>query len=341
MAAELHPHQVVYSSGLIIPDPITVATLTIFYDSIALPSLHSDEYIEFERPRGSEKMWKLRAFELSGLGYLGNDGLTYVANNEFKQWDQRFHELFFAGALLRLARPSLTASYESLFEEGMEVSNLCPDVVTTQNLVEAENDAKEFLYIHHAQLDHLLRMDTFSPSVFVPSARRSTREIVKAFQAEEVFRVLLPAVRGDLPPQEILRLREQVRDTRERFAMHLQLLSADVLKALAANAPLSEIARAASDIVQTKLIPDYAEFRRQIAAREAKFFGSLLDPLGKILAIDAAPWTPKFWGGFLSALGSAFGIGITEDIDKLSNKQQTFQFMRVLDKLKVPSGKDV
>jgi hypothetical protein len=333
MAAELHPHEVVYSSGLIISDPITLATLAIFYDSVALPSLHTDEYIACVHPREIEEMWQIRYATIT-FRYTGMDGSEYMKNEEFEHWDQRYHELFLAGALLRLSSPSLLFEHsESLL--GKELSSLCPDVLFTQNLLTATN--MDLLFIHLAQVEHLLRTDTFSPSVFLPSSRRSTREILKAFQAEEIFRAFLPAVRGDLPPQEILRLREQVRDTREGFALHLQQLSAEVQKGLDANAPLKDIARAASDIVYAKLIPDYGEFRRQIMAREAKFFGSLLDPLGKILAIDAAPWTPKFWGGFLSALGSAFGLGITEDIENLTNKRQAFQFMRAIDKAQFDS----
>jgi hypothetical protein len=168
--------------------------------------------------------------------------------------------------------------------------------------------------------------------VFLPSASRRPREILKLFQAQAIFRLLLPRIAGDLPAEELLRIRAKVSDTREGFAMHLQSLSADVQKALQADVPLPEVAQAARDVVETKLVPDYAEFRRQLAAKDQKFWGRILDPLGKILAIDAAPWTPKFWGAFLGALGSAFGIGAEADADNLSNRQQAFHFMRILEK---------
>ena len=76
MIAHLHPHQIVYSSGLIIPEPTVLATLSVFYDCVALPSLHTDEYIEFAKT-GDEDRWRADVVALVNLRYQGADGADY------------------------------------------------------------------------------------------------------------------------------------------------------------------------------------------------------------------------------------------------------------------------
>jgi hypothetical protein len=263
------------------------------------------------------------------LYYKGDDGRSYQSrgNEEFVLWEEKHQDLFQAGVIRRLDKPTrLDHKLQDIL--GRELNDICVDIFSTQNVLKA---GERLLYVHQAQIEHLLRKSISGPSIFAPAASRSSREIFKLFEAQEVFRIVLPRIAEGITPDQVLHIRDKVKDTREGFAMHLQSLSADVQSALSSGASLPEIAEAARDVVETKLVPDYSAFRRQLSAKEGKFWGRVLDPLGKILAIDAAPWTPKFWGGFLSALGSAFGIGAEVDADSFSNEQQAFQFLRTLE----------
>lgn len=52
-----------------------------------------------------------------------------------------------------------------------------------------------------------------------------------------------------------------------------------------------------------------------------------LDAAGKVVEIDAAPWTPKFWGLLLKAIGLSLVTAAGEQQEMLSNKYQAFKFM--------------
>jgi hypothetical protein len=148
--------------------------------------------------------------------------------------------------------------------------------------------------------------------------------------AHVAFRFVLPRV-GELNPEQILEVRNLVKDTREGFSMHLQSLSADVEKQVKEGVSLQEVSDAAESVVETQLIPLFVEYRRQLAAKGGGFWRKVLDPLGRLVQIDAAPWTPRFYGELLRALGVTILTGIEERQERLSNKVQAFQFMKTID----------
>src|SRR5262249_20727027 len=152
----------------------------------------------------------------------------------------------------------------------------------------------------------------------------ASREVMKYLQATTVFSYLLPGLRG-LGPDEILRIRERVKDTREGFSLHLQKLSKGVEQRLQGGEPLEEAEKFARGVVETELLPDYGEFRRQLGAERSGRWKSVLDIAGKILSIDANPVTPKFWGQVLVAAGLPLGAAEAKK-DQLSNRHQAFQF---------------
>jgi hypothetical protein len=61
------------------------------------------------------------------------------------------------------------------------------------------------------------------------------------------------------------------------------------------GADLKETANFAQSLIETDLIPDFREFQRQLRAVESRKWGKVLDAAGKIVEIDAAPWSPNFW----------------------------------------------
>jgi hypothetical protein len=80
--------------------------------------------------------------------------------------------------------------------------------------------------------------------------------------------------------------------------------------------------------LETDLIPDYKEFRRQLEAEQAGKIKKVLDVAGKIMEIDAAPWTPKFWGLLLKAFGMSAIETAADQKQRLSNHYQAYELMR-------------
>jgi hypothetical protein len=174
---------------------------------------------------------------------------------------------------------------------------------------------------------HLTRTDINLPQIFASSKGQPIgRDILVALEAEAVFKYLLPKIHICHPTQ-ILELREKIAETREGFTMHLWKLSKGLEEHARDGTSVSEIAEFARNLIETELIPDYREFRRQIAAIKAGKWEKFLDAAGKIVEIDAAPWTPKFWGLLLKALGLSFVTAAGEQQEVLSNKYQAFKFM--------------
>jgi len=113
--------------------------------------------------------------------------------------------------------------------------------------------------------------------------------------------------------------------------MHLQKLSKGLDGMVKTGEKLEDLKGYAQNIVETDLIPDYEEFRRQLEAEQAGKFKKVLDVSGKIMEIDAAPWTPKFWGLLLKALGMSAIETAADQKERLSNRYQAYEFMKVVE----------
>lgn len=178
---------------------------------------------------------------------------------------------------------------------------------------------------------HLLRDDIKVPILFTSQNSVYNRECLKSLMALSAFKFLLPQI-NNLHPDQILEVRNAVADTREGFSMHLQTLSKEVENRIEEGDSLADVSRYAQSVVETMLVPQYTEFRRQIAAKKAGFWGKVLDKASKFAEIDAAPWTPKFYAELINALGFTILSGVSERENTLSNRSQAHQFLNVAEK---------
>jgi hypothetical protein len=168
------------------------------------------------------------------------------------------------------------------------------------------------------------------PQIFTTAKGRPGRDVLVALEAEATFSYLLPRLHLYHPTQ-ILELREKIADTREGFTMHLWKLSKGLEDRAKEGISVKEIAAFAKSLIETELLPDYVQFRRQLAPTSARRWSDVLDAAGKIVEIDAAPWTPKFWGLLLKSLGMMAITTASEQNERLSNQYQAFKFMSELE----------
>ncbi len=174
---------------------------------------------------------------------------------------------------------------------------------------------------------HLTRTDIDLPQIFrTLKGQPVGTDILVALEAKATFRYLLPKIHT-YHPDQILEVRAKVADTREGFTMHLQTLSKGLEERAKENASIDEISGFAKRLIETDLYPDYLQFRRQLASKTAGKWEKILDATGKIVEIDAAPWTPKFWGLLLKAIGLSVITTAGEQQEMLTNKYQAFKFM--------------
>jgi hypothetical protein len=186
-------------------------------------------------------------------------------------------------------------------------------------------------YIPQDLADHLVRTDVDLPQIFATTnGQRPGRDILVALEAEATFGYLLPIIRV-FHPTQILELREKIADTREGFTMHLWRLSKGLEERVNAGTRIAEIRYFAKSLIETELIPDYREFRRQLSSMKVGRWGKVLDAGGRVFDIDATIGTPKFYGLLLKAVGLSGLTLASERQELLSNRVQAFKFMTKLE----------
>ena len=121
-------------------------------------------------------------------------------------------------------------------------------------------------------------------------------------------------------------VRRLTADNREGFMAHLQSLSGALDALLKGGAKRKELEDAAADVVQTKIVPDYVEFRRELGSARVGKAKRILDPASKLLEINSSPWAPKFWYDLVRALRKE---------DK-TNKALAFNLIRKLENQRRP-----
>jgi hypothetical protein len=328
-------YEIAYNSDLIIQSHSELAALCIYYDRILLASTSSSscaDMISFEFSlieEGERASVNLEpALEIEYV----DDGISLSTRTDVPKWDQEHRSLFDENVLQRLPSAADTdehAMIEMLTDDARNV----PSVLFDGPNMRATIDPASGTQAWRMRLDlvaHMLRDDLDVPAVFNLRDRAPQREFLKALQIRELFNYFLPATTG-LPDDEILEIRRQVSDTREGFGMHLQKLSSSIDAALKGGESYHELERLAQNLVETQLIPDYVEFRRQLAAERTSIGGRILDMGGRVLEIDAPPWTPKFYGQMLKAFGFVGEAASEKRKDSLSNRLQAFQYIRRVD----------
>jgi hypothetical protein len=299
--------EVVYSGDIFITDAKERATLCVFYDRVLLPAW---ENLPLEAVE--EVVTRFSAIRPTAKGEVVARFLreSHAACQPFVRRDQL---LFDVGVLGRLPWLPLNP-------------------FTEKHLSKIDCHIASFgIFEVGCMLGHFLRQDITSPQIFgCRSDSSNFREQLKAAQATGILAYLLPSLDA-LDTEQILAVREKVKDTREGFSMHLQRLSKQVEQALGDKQGPADVARAAQCVVETELIPDYREFRRQLAAERTGWWAHVLDGATKVLEVNAAPWTPKFYGALLEALGVSALTAAAESKERLSNRSQAFYFMKGLE----------
>jgi hypothetical protein len=308
-------HTPIYDSGLIIRDRATLATLCIFYERVRLPWMPPESVQTLVRLRTNTGSNGEKHFDFDQVD-VGNLG-------EFElNWDREMKSLFEASVLERLPAPSREITFRDGKQLAVALHGLTPNVSITS----ADKDNRAFFT---GRVLHHLREDLGATRLFeIETADQ--REAFKALLAQLLFGYLLPAIQ-ELEPDQMLEVREKVRDTREGFTMHLQNLSAEIDGRLQGGETVHDLARHARAVVETELVPDYREFRRQLAAERVGFWAKVLATGSKVFEIREPITSPKAWAEIALAAGMPLASLTERKHEVLSNKNLAFQFLRAIE----------
>lgn len=303
-----------------------LASLALVYESVVLPPSPPTEI--------GEGTWLEIAPGARNKGLIIQSVVTRRVDtgreNPFHRWDQTHFELFNAGVLSRASERDISSVGWSIRDD---VSFLRPLIEGCDCLSKTHSGAPFDVKfsVPSSMLAHGFREDIDAPAMFhVRQPSRDVRVLTAALAASAIPYVI-PRV-PDLTPQQILELRDRVSDTREGFLMHLQSLSKDVADGLGSDAPAEDVLRHANTVVQTSLIPDYVEFKRQLASQRAGVWALVAEAANDFFGVDAAPWTPKFWGAVLRIMGLKALTGAASNKDHLTNRAHAMTFLRSVER---------
>ncbi len=299
-------HAITYSSDLIIRDSAKLTSLCVFFDNTYLPHLPSENAGSFLRVSEHGTEPDVDIVDLPSAG----DYLHY--------WDESHGALFGRSVLKRL--PAVKQSVEVDHTSLQTVLNdLYPNV-------SGPNVSGPCRLYFLARVVHHLRPDQKAPHLIDPICEAPTREGYKWILAHEAFSYMIPSLNA-LTPGQILEVRDKVADTREGFAMHLQKLSREVEQRTSAGDSIDSIKQYARSIIETDLIPDFAEFRRQLSAERMGFWAKLLDVASKGLRLLIPAARADLAGSGFTTLSAIMSLTGERREAQNTNVRLAYQFL--------------
>jgi hypothetical protein len=341
-------NDVIYHSDLVIRDPVELNTYCIFYDKVWLPYTTQRSSQIYLTKDGAVNLYDLTYApalreQLMKIDFItkGSEKLKRDYMYDTARISKQQKSLFDEKVLERLpAPPKATEPNLKGFAPSARLGLLAkmPYHAIYQDTKPSGKVETVQVLIRQDLALHWLRTDIETPRLISGDQQMPSREFMVAAEAKEVFSYLLPAVLPKLHTDQILEIRRSVRDTRQGFSMHLQKLSKGISDRIKGGESPQQVISWARSIVETELMPDYYEFRRQLGAERTGFWKRVAESLERVAEIDAAFWTPKFYFQLLKALGFTALTYTSERKEKLSNKAQAFHFMKLLEHISVPPG---
>lgn len=297
-------HSLTYASDLIIRDRGTLASLCVFFDDVVLPYIPPDNAgvsLRVTLPKGSD-------VPISDLIDMPSAG-------EFlHEWDASHAPLYDSKVLRRL--PPL--------DDELEIDDDAIKVVLSDLRPNISGFSRHVYFL--ARVIHHLRRDNQSPQLIDTTLDVPTSVGYNSILAHETFSAFVPSL-GSLSPEQILEVREKVADTREGFALHLRKLSRDVEQRTSQGDPIETIQRYARSVVETKLIPDYFEFRRQLPAERFGYLAQLFDFGANALKIVVAGTTGQFVGSGFSTFSALASLVRERKQIEHTNERLAYRFL--------------
>jgi hypothetical protein len=258
-------------------------TLVIFYDQVFLPYPYGFD-------RNGPVFWNVDVAPAQADQFRESMELMY---SEYEKWKSDWEPVFDEGILQTLPPPisdlgHIPAGFADAIRSGL-----------------ADEEGRISVF-------PLLSGD-FALTIHSLYGARRGPELIPAHPANgleavlthSLFQCALPRLRV-LNPEDVLELRRNVSDVREGFQDYIFQLLDDVEERTKNGVSPWDAAKVT---VERKILPEYNEVCRQLAAKNTGRFAKLLGSLSDFMMIDASPWTPKFYFQLYKAV-----LGTTEKV---------------------------
>lgn len=341
--SERYLSEVMFSSDLTIQDNGILATLAMLYDQIILPHcsvLSRNVYVQFE----AEYPKQFVLFEIADpdfrLKFPKQFSLTVDAIKrdaaKIDQWESDHDILYRHNVIKRLEAPK-AGLFQNVRREinarSDGASKILLDCLKESEFASEVGQAsttvnRDYWTFPKDLLLHVVRPDLEQAPTFQLPPKSVDSDFAKFLLARTLVKIYLPKI-DVVAPEVILDIRNKTADFRTSFGYHLQAIAADLVDDIMNEMPLANLERKAQMLVATKIMPDVNELKNQLHSERANFGRSVLDSFGKMLSIEASPFTPKFYGELLEALIP--GAQLISRPERRTNRYHMFQVVRVFE----------
>jgi hypothetical protein len=287
-------------------------SLLVFYDQVWLP-------YPYGFVRDGPVLWGVEIPRAQADQFLRSMDLMYSA---YEQWSSEWKPLFDEGLLHVLPPPirNLTeiptgfadAIRNGLANEDSEISVfplISGEFALTIHRMYGEKQAPELIPAHPANA-------------------------LEAVLTHSLFQYAVPRL-GAINPEQVLELRTDLGDVRQGFQDYVFQLLDDVEGRMKNGLSPWD---AADVTVKRKILPEYDEMRRQMAAKNTGKWSKLLGGLSDFMLIDASPWTPKFYGQFFKTFFGTTEKAAQAEEEARKNSGQAFQLIARLESNAAQAG---
>ena len=309
---------------------MVLSTLAVFYDQVWLPY-----------PYG---------FEKEGIWFRkkSSSDLPPESQNDIYNWTTNWGPLIYAGILKTLPPPIPPGNLFSvdkriLNERGLVINNELLYQLAAKLDAEYEGINPSIAFgatddIYHLGITedvenlslaiHAAYSQKIGPELFINDPTDSSTSRLAGVLVQSLFEYHIPQLQA-LTAEQILEVRDYIKDTKEGFTDYIFEMVDDMETRIKSGDMSEEIA--AQKTVERKLIPWYDEVRRQLQSKKIGFWANVLATGVKFLKIDAAPWTPKFYGDLFEIFFSSVDKIKQAKVEALSNANQAFQYLARLE----------
>jgi len=287
-------------------------SLLVFYDQVWLP-------YPYGFVRDGPVIWGVEIAGAEADQFLRSMDSMYSA---YEQWSSEWKPLFDEGLLHVLPPPirSLTeipTGFSEAIRKGL-----------------ANDDGKISVFP--------LMSGEFALTIHSMYGGKQAPELIPAHPANaleavlthSLFQYAIPRL-GALNAEQVLELRANLGDVREGFQDYVFQLLDDVEGRMKNGLSAWE---AADETTQRKVLPEYNEMRRQLAAKNTGKWSKLLGSLSDFMLIDASPWTPKFYGQLFKAFFGMTEKAAQAEEEARKNSGQAFQLLARLESNAAQAG---
>lgn len=307
-----------YASRLI-PTNKEMASLAVFYDEIWVP--HPCDL----SPNGTKNIASFYR-DLAGENFAIPQ--LQAAQDQYAKKKERWKDLFDEG-VLRTMPPF--ERFGGVIKDDSTIAFNDYASWFSRLPKEAASFANETQHLESLVLAmHRLDAKKHHPELFISDPQDTSTAKLSGFLNDAILACRIPML-ASLNADQILELREKVQDAKQGYRQYINQLTDDVEgRVLSGHSTEFDAARKTAE---RKVIPAYEEYLKQLKATEAGLGAKLLAAGGKFLQVDAAPWTPKFWGAILECFSTVIGSAAEQNREAyLSNEKQAFHYLATVER---------